>query len=113
MTALLETRGLCKNFGALEVTRDVSFALEQGARHALIGPNGAGKTTFINLLTGVLAPSAGEVLLKGQDITRSSRRSGSSSASRGRFRSTGCSAGSPCWRTSTCRSPSASARHSA
>jgi ABC-type branched-subunit amino acid transport system ATPase component len=44
--------------------------LEEGARHALIGPNGAGKTTFINLLTGVLAPSAGEVLFKGQDITQ-------------------------------------------
>jgi len=69
MTALLETRSLSKTFGALRATRDVTFALEEGARHALIGPNGAGKTTFINLLTGVLAPSAGEVLFKGQDIT--------------------------------------------
>ncbi len=51
MTALLETRSLSKSFGALRATRDVTFALEQGARHALIGPNGAGKTTFINLLT--------------------------------------------------------------
>jgi ABC-type branched-subunit amino acid transport system ATPase component len=70
MTALLETRALSKNFGALRATSDVSFTLEQGARRALIGPNGAGKTTFINLLTGVLAPSSGEVLLKGRDITR-------------------------------------------
>src|SRR3954471_10843423 len=70
MTALLETRSLSKSFGALRATRDVSFALEQGARHALIGPNGAGKTTFINLLTGVLTPSAGEVLFKGEDITQ-------------------------------------------
>jgi ABC-type branched-subunit amino acid transport system ATPase component len=70
MTALLETRLLSKSFGALRATRDVTFALEEGARHALIGPNGAGKTTFINLLTGVLAPSAGEVLFKGQDITQ-------------------------------------------
>ena len=69
MTALLETRTLSKNFGALRATRDVSFTLEEGARHALIGPNGAGKTTFINLLTGVLTPSSGEVLLKGRDIT--------------------------------------------
>jgi ABC-type branched-subunit amino acid transport system ATPase component len=69
MTALLETRSLSKSFGALRATRDVSFTLEQGARHALIGPNGAGKTTFINLLTGVLTPSAGEVLFKGEDIT--------------------------------------------
>jgi ABC-type branched-subunit amino acid transport system ATPase component len=70
MTApLLETRDLSRNFGALQATRAVNFQLAPGARHALIGPNGAGKTTFINLLTGVLKPSHGEVLLKGQDIT--------------------------------------------
>ena len=68
--ALLETRGISKHFGALLATNDVTFRLEEGARHALIGPNGAGKTTFINLLTGVLLPSSGQVLLKGQDITR-------------------------------------------
>ncbi|MEW6450323.1 MAG: ABC transporter ATP-binding protein [Pseudomonadota bacterium] len=68
--ALLETRTVSKHFGALRATREVSFRLEEGARHALIGPNGAGKTTFINLLTGVLLPSSGQVLLKGQDITR-------------------------------------------
>ncbi len=67
--ALLETRGLCRNFGALEVARDIHFRLERGARHALIGPNGAGKTTFINLLTGLLAPSGGRVLLEGEDVT--------------------------------------------
>jgi ABC-type branched-subunit amino acid transport system ATPase component len=67
--AMLETRGLCRNFGALEVARDLNFRLERGARHALIGPNGAGKTTFINLLTGVLAPSRGSVLLEGEDVT--------------------------------------------
>jgi ABC-type branched-subunit amino acid transport system ATPase component len=67
---MLETRGLCKNFGALEVARDIDFRLERGARHALIGPNGAGKTTFVNLLTGVLPPSRGSVLLEGDDVTR-------------------------------------------
>ncbi len=66
---MLETRGLCKNFGALEVAREVNFRLEPGARHALIGPNGAGKTTFVNLLTGVLAPSRGSILLEGEDVT--------------------------------------------
>jgi ABC-type branched-subunit amino acid transport system ATPase component len=66
---MLETRGLCKSFGALEVAREVNFRLERGARHALIGPNGAGKTTFVNLLTGVLAPSRGSVLLEGDDVT--------------------------------------------
>ncbi len=70
MTApLLETRGLCRNFGALIATRDVDFRLEAGARHALIGPNGAGKTTFINLLTGVIQPTSGAVVLRGRDIT--------------------------------------------
>ncbi|MBV8393081.1 MAG: ABC transporter ATP-binding protein [Alphaproteobacteria bacterium] len=70
MSAALETRTLSKRFGGLVATRDVSFTLEPGARHALIGPNGAGKTTFVNLLTGVLPPSSGQVLLGGQDITR-------------------------------------------
>jgi ABC-type branched-subunit amino acid transport system ATPase component len=66
---ILETRKLCKSFGALVVSDRIDFALEPGARHALIGPNGAGKTTFINLLTGVLAPSSGEIRVGGEDIT--------------------------------------------
>jgi branched-chain amino acid transport system ATP-binding protein len=66
---MLETRGLCKSFGALEVAREVNFRLERGARHALIGPNGAGKTTLINLLTGALAPTSGEVWLGDERIT--------------------------------------------
>jgi branched-chain amino acid transport system ATP-binding protein len=69
MSIALETRGLEKQFGALRVTRDLSLQIEAGARHALIGPNGAGKTTVINLLTGVLEPSAGRILLEGHDIT--------------------------------------------
>jgi len=66
---LLETHRLCRDFGALAAVRDVDFRLEAGARHALIGPNGAGKTTFVNLLSGAIVPSRGEVRLKGQDIT--------------------------------------------
>jgi branched-chain amino acid transport system ATP-binding protein len=69
MTAALRTVGLTKNFGALVATRDLSLTVDQGARHALIGPNGAGKTTVVNLLTGVLRPSAGRVLLGDEDIT--------------------------------------------
>src|SRR5437879_11730882 len=69
MTTALETKGLEKQFGGRKVTRDLSLQIEQGARHALIGPNGAGKTTVINLLTGVLGPNAGRILLEGGDIT--------------------------------------------
>src|SRR2546430_4789722 len=69
MTIGLETKGLEKSFGGLRVTRELSLKVAQGARHALIGPNGAGKTTVINLLTGVLSPNGGRVLLEGNDIT--------------------------------------------
>jgi len=68
-TIALETIGLEKHFGGLAAVNGVSLAIEKGARHALIGPNGAGKTTVINLLTGVLAPSSGRILLEGEDIT--------------------------------------------
>ena len=66
----LETRGLRKSFGALTVTDEVDFKLEHGARHALIGPNGAGKTTFVNLVTGKLQATEGEILLHGESISR-------------------------------------------
>jgi branched-chain amino acid transport system ATP-binding protein len=65
----LETRGLCKNFGALTVADQIDFRLERGARQALIGPNGAGKTTFVELVTGGLPPSAGQILIDGADVT--------------------------------------------
>ena len=69
MSAVLETRSLCKAFGGLAVTQNLNLSLTLGARHALIGPNGAGKTTLINQLTGVLRPSSGSVWLEGVDIT--------------------------------------------
>jgi ABC-type branched-subunit amino acid transport system ATPase component len=69
MSSVLETRGLCKSFGALTVADQINFRLEAGSRHALIGPNGAGKTTFVNLLTGRLTPTSGQVWIGGQDVT--------------------------------------------
>jgi branched-chain amino acid transport system ATP-binding protein len=66
---VLSAQGLVKRFGGIVATGNVTLNLHKGARHALIGPNGAGKTTLINLLTGVLEPTEGRILLEGQDIT--------------------------------------------
>ena len=65
----LATRGLSMSFGSLVVARDIELNLPAGARYALIGPNGAGKTTLINLMTGMLAPNAGQIFLGGEDVT--------------------------------------------
>jgi branched-chain amino acid transport system ATP-binding protein len=68
MPPLLETKGLRRTFGHLAAVDDVSLALEPGVLTAIIGPNGAGKTTLINLLTGLLAPDAGTIRFKEEDI---------------------------------------------
>ncbi|MBP8133765.1 MAG: ABC transporter ATP-binding protein [Zoogloea sp.] len=69
MTYALQTTSLVKKFGGFVATNTVSLNVEAGARHALIGPNGAGKTTLINLLTGFLEPTSGEVILNGDKVT--------------------------------------------
>ena len=66
---VLSVRNLCKNFGALAVTQSVSLDLHAGARLGLIGPNGAGKTTLVNLLTGMLTPNSGDIILNGEPLT--------------------------------------------
>jgi len=66
---VLSARNLNKSFGSLVVAQDLALELPKGARYALIGPNGAGKTTLINLLTGMLAPDSGTIVLDGADIT--------------------------------------------
>jgi len=70
MTAALQARDLARSFGSFAAVAGVDLAIGRGARHALIGPNGAGKTTLINLLTGVLAPTRGDVFLAGERVTR-------------------------------------------
>src|SRR5262249_33910556 len=69
MAPVLETVGLVRRSGGTPAANDISRRVEKGARHALIGPNGAGKTTVINLLTGILRPTSGQILLDGNDIT--------------------------------------------
>jgi branched-chain amino acid transport system ATP-binding protein len=68
--ALLETRQLRREFGALVAVDDVDLQVKPRTLHSIIGPNGAGKTSLFNLLSGNLAPSSGQVFFKGQDITK-------------------------------------------
>ena len=66
---ILETRELRREFDGLVAVADVSMKVQKGQLHAIIGPNGAGKTTLFNLISGHIPPTAGRVLLRGQDIT--------------------------------------------
>ena len=67
-TPVLATRGLSRNFGGLAAVRDVSIALYQDELHAVIGPNGAGKTTLVNMLSGDIKPTSGQIALAGRQI---------------------------------------------
>jgi branched-chain amino acid transport system ATP-binding protein len=66
---VLELKKLCKNFGGLRATRDVTLRIMAGDRKAIIGPNGAGKTTLFNVITGIYPATSGTVVLFGQDVT--------------------------------------------
>jgi len=68
MSSVLETRGLCKSFGALTVADQINFRLEAGSRHALIGPNGAGKTTVFNLISRLYTPTSGHLSYQGRAL---------------------------------------------
>ncbi len=67
---LLQARELTRRWGGLVAVDKLSLALERGSVHAVIGTNGAGKSTLINMLSGEIAPSSGQVELLGQDVTR-------------------------------------------
>ena len=68
MTALIETEGVCKSYGDFVALDNVSLSIAEGELVSIVGPNGAGKTTLVNVLTGLLKPSAGVVRFKGADI---------------------------------------------
>ncbi len=68
MSALLEIEGLWKDFDGFVATRDVTFELQEGERHAIIGPNGAGKTTFFNMISGMVEPTEGDIVFKGESL---------------------------------------------
>jgi branched-chain amino acid transport system ATP-binding protein len=67
--SLLEVHGLTKAFGGVHAVADLTFTVNTGSVHSIIGPNGAGKTTLFNLITGIYTPSAGRIVLGGEDIT--------------------------------------------
>ncbi len=67
--ALLELKGVSKNFGKLQAVTNLDFTVNKGEIHSLIGPNGAGKTTVFNLITGNYPLTAGKVYFNGDDIT--------------------------------------------
>ena len=69
MEPILKLSNVCKAFGGLKATDDVSFEVEPGEISAIIGPNGAGKTTLFNQITGHLPPDSGRIVFKGHDIT--------------------------------------------
>lgn len=66
---LLETRDLCRNFGALKATDQVNLQIYEGEMHAIIGPNGAGKSTLMDLIINRTRPSGGQVFFQGREIT--------------------------------------------
>ncbi|MBM7069008.1 ABC transporter ATP-binding protein [Actibacterium sp. 188UL27-1] len=72
--AVLSAHGLCKSFGAVQATHDVSIDVRPGEIHAVIGPNGAGKSTLIAQLCGSMASDAGRVELLGRDVTHDTVR---------------------------------------
>ncbi len=70
MQALVVVENLCKSFGSLKVTNELSFQLNAGDALGVLGPNGAGKTTVFNLITGDVMADSGRITFKGQEMTR-------------------------------------------
>jgi branched-chain amino acid transport system ATP-binding protein len=69
---MLTVRRLCKSFGGIKAVQDISFSITRRTIYSIIGPNGAGKTTLFNLISGIYAPTEGEILLEGQSTANQS-----------------------------------------
>ena len=65
---MIEVKNLVKRYGGHTAVNDLSFEVEEGQIYGFLGPNGAGKSTTMNIITGYLAPSEGQVLINGRDI---------------------------------------------
>ena len=103
MSPTLETRDLTIRFGGHIAVDGVSSAFRPGELTAIVGPNGAGKTTYFNLMSGQLRPTAGEIFVRGADVTKLARRSAPGSGSAALFNSPIYSPTSPS--PKTCASP--------
>lgn len=89
--ALLEIKGLNKQFGGLKALGGVDFHIDEGEIVSVIGPNGAGKTTFFNVISGMFPPDTGEIIFEGRDIAGLTRIRSPSAGSAARSRTCACS----------------------
>jgi branched-chain amino acid transport system ATP-binding protein len=69
VSAILALQGICKSFGAVVIAENLDLELAEGEALGMLGPNGAGKTSLFGIITGMLAPTAGQILFKGHNIT--------------------------------------------
>ncbi|MBX7200686.1 MAG: ABC transporter ATP-binding protein [Rhodospirillaceae bacterium] len=69
MTAAIQLQGVTKNFGRTEIIKGVNLTIDRGERHAIIGPNGAGKSTLFHLISSRFPVTAGQIFLKGEEVT--------------------------------------------
>jgi branched-chain amino acid transport system ATP-binding protein len=69
VSAILSLKGICKSFGAVVIAENLDLNLGEGEALGMLGPNGAGKTTLFGIITGMLAPGAGQILFQGNEIT--------------------------------------------
>ena len=70
---MIEVRNLTKKYGDHEAVSDISFTVEEGHIYGFLGPNGAGKSTTMNIITGYMAATSGDVIINGHDILKEPR----------------------------------------